>query len=151
VFDLVGGFTNGVPASQHTEFAHRLLPAAIEQGWRIAGVEAPLIRYYAQSRDGIRSNDKSVLLGAEYLIDRYGDMMRKKDPRRLGSHHATAGYRAARLGERVRARRHLTAAIRYGGLKPKSIGRWLAVVIWPLRPRRWRAGAAPAVELEGSR
>lgn len=138
IFEQVGGFTKGMPASQHTEVAFRLLPAAQRNGWSIVGIESPLIRHYAKSPDGIREDDGAVLAGAEFLIKEYGEMIRQRDPGRLANHHSVAGFRSARLGERARARRHFLAALRYGRPTFKSVGRLILSLIWPLRPASWR-------------
>lgn len=138
IFFQIGGFAPGLPASQHTEVAFRLIPASVRSGWKIVGIDQPLVHYHASSSDGIRGDDSAVLAGAEFLISKHGSEMRRKDPERLARSHAVAGFRAARLNDRVRARRHFVAACRYGSLTPKAIARVALSFAWPLRPRSWR-------------
>lgn len=135
VFDAIGGFTDSLPASEHTELSFRLLPAAEAHEWRIDVIDRPLIRYYLGRADGLRKNDRAVYEAATYVARTHRQLL-KKDPRRLWNYLSVAGVRAARLGEYQAAARHFLEAVR---VRPRSARGWarLALALVPGLRRRW--------------
>lgn len=137
-FRAIGGYADDLPAGQHTELSLRLVPRAIEEGWRIVNIDRALIRYYADMSDGIRRNDAAVLGGVEYLLREHYDLL-AAHPRRLAKSYPTGGVRAFRLGRRAKGRRFFAEAVR---THPAPI-HWarLAVSLVPgLGSRFWRRG-----------
>jgi glycosyltransferase involved in cell wall biosynthesis len=120
VFEAVGGFAERLRAAQHTELSYRLVPLAVARGWRIANIDAPLVRYYA-NLGGIRGDDAAVLEGAEYILRAHKELLRPH-PRHRATRHATAGYRAARLRQFPRARAHFRSAV---AADPRTAKHWV--------------------------
>ena len=135
VFDAVGGFAEQLRAAQHTELSYRLIPLAVARGWRIANLDAPLVRYYA-NLGGIRGDDAAVLEGAEYVLRTHEALLRAH-PQHRARQHATAGYRAARLRQLHRARAHFRSAVTADPRAVKHWARYGLSLVPALATRTW--------------
>ncbi len=141
-FLQIGGYASDLPASQHTELACRLLPAAAANGWRIDAIGEPLIEYHRGSAGSIRADDRAVLEGSKYILEHHRDLL-QRDPRLLANYCGVVGVRAARLGEGREARRYLGRSV---GADPGRLRSWLRLAVAavpPLSRRVWPPTSRP--------
>jgi glycosyltransferase involved in cell wall biosynthesis len=141
IFEAVGGYADACRAYQHTELSYRLVPAALEHGWRMSNILEPLVRYFRGSDGSIRANPRAVLEGTEYLLERHADLIRR-DRRLHANYCAVAGVAAARLGRHRDARRYMWQSLR---IHPRRVKAWLRIGVAltsPLCSWAWRAKTA---------
>lgn len=124
VFEAVGGYTENLPANQHTELGIRLVDLCDAQGRTGVSVNEPLVRFQAHEGPRIRNDRRAVLEATEYMLDHYRERLQRY-PGDYSDYLAVAGTLATRLGEGRRARRHLVEAIRFDPRRPKNYLRLL--------------------------
>jgi hypothetical protein len=137
LYDAVGGYAESIPTSHQTELVLRLLPELGRQGLTSVAIDRALVNIETRApNDRPLSQPKDLLTGAEYLIEHHGATLAAV-PAVLADYHAVAGVSAAQIGETGRSRRHLLAACRAGGWRPKHIGRLGLTMAPPLAGRIW--------------
>ena len=135
----VGGYEERLTFSENTELAIRMVPHCLARGYRLecierAGTIYHMNRSVSPSRDAL-AND---LASSEYILQTHRDRL-ALSPRPYSYYLGTAGVRAARLGDYVKARRFFAQAVRQRPTRPRHFGRWLLAAFPPLGRRVWAA------------
>jgi glycosyltransferase involved in cell wall biosynthesis len=137
----VGGFTEGLPANEHTDFALRLLPRCRAEGWEVGVIDETLLRIVrAPAEARYHHNPEKLLSSAEYLIDRYGEQL-ERAPATLADYLGVAGVAAARAQRYSTARSHLARAVRVSPdprRKLRNAARVAIATCPPLARRVWQ-------------
>jgi glycosyltransferase involved in cell wall biosynthesis len=136
VFEEVGGYADSLRSGQHTELAMRLLPLAVERGWRIHNIMEPLIRVHVHDGPRIRGSPEAIYAGSSYTLAAHQELFRK-DPRKHGQYLAIAGVNAARLGKYPEARAFFARAVRVDIFRPVHWLRLAASLLPPVAKRIW--------------
>lgn len=139
VFLALGGYVDGLRASENYELGLRLVDHLDRTGGRIATVDEPLVGI-RNDREGRRrrtpSFAQSRLEGAEYILDHYRPRLAQHPPS-LANHVAIRGMHLLRLGRYGEARRSFAEAIRYDRRAVKYYGRLAVCSFPPLARRVW--------------
>lgn len=136
-FREIGGFAPTLRAAQHTELAMRLVPHVRNRNLRIVVLDEPLVTVHlGATASHIRSDDRAVLAGAQYLLQHHRELLESSPPS-LADSHTVAGVRAARLGMYREARQHLVAAAFADAGNPKRWARAAAAALPIVRSRAW--------------
>ncbi len=137
----VGGFTEGLPANEQTDFALRLLPRCRAEGWEVGVIDATLLRIVRAPAEARYHHDPEGLLSsAKHLIDCYGAQL-ERAPDTLADYLGVAGVAAARAQEYSTARSYLGRAVRVSRdprRKARNAARMVVAACPPLARRVWR-------------
>lgn len=138
VFDAVSGYVAGLPYSENTELALRLVPFCRRQGWTIRTVAQPLVRIHARKEN--RGHEEARLIGATYILRHHREQL-ARSAAQLADYFAVAGVSAARMGMYAESRRHFVRAILSHPRNLKNYGRLLVSMSPGLGSRIWTAPA----------
>jgi glycosyltransferase involved in cell wall biosynthesis len=143
IFEGVGGYVAGLPYSENSELALRLVPLCGDRGWAIATLAEPLVRIHP--RNGSPTREEARLIGAKYILEHHREAM-ASDPIELSSYLAVAGVSAVRTGRHREARAHFAGAVLTHPWSPRNYAR-LVVSLSPALSRRvWLTGRRNGLE-----
>lgn len=137
VFEQVGGFAAECRATQHKEFALRLIPHCLRTGRQIATLEQPTVRVHDHEGEHLRTSLLTLLEGRLYTIRKHEKQLRKC-PRHYSYWCETAAVFAIRLKRYRDARWLLWRAMRNRPTKARIYARLILVHIPPLARLPWR-------------
>lgn len=146
LFAAVGGYAEDLAFSENTELALRLLPECRRRGLRVETVDRALLTVYRDRETGDTMDPDRLavrLAASELLLSRHAETLRH-DPGFHGKLLATAGVRAARLGDFRRARRMFRTAVAADPTEPRHLGRLLIATLPPIGRRIWGHGRSTA-------
>ena len=137
LFDVTGGFVDGLPSSAHNELAFRLTATCAERGWSVHAVPDPLVLIrHRPSSAKPRNHPSALYTGTRYVLDHHGDKL-GRTPRLLANWLSVAAVSAARMGDYGEARRLLARAVRVSP-KPRFAARFAVALLPPLARRVWK-------------
>lgn len=136
IFFDVGGYSDTIPANQHSELRMRLLPQMDQRDWKLACVARPLVKRFLHDGPSIRSNARAVLESGEFILGRYSSVL-KEDPRSFASWATAVGAAAAALRSWPTARHWFRLAVQSCPRDTKNWLRWLLTWLPGLRDRVW--------------
>ncbi|MDF1845400.1 MAG: glycosyltransferase family 2 protein, partial [Rubripirellula sp.] len=110
IFDELGGYANGLPANQHSEFRYRLLQKCDSDDLFITFIDEALVLAHDHAGPKIRKNTQAVLDSANYILNTHTQFL-KLNRTSYASWLATAGTAAARLHRFPEAQRHFFRAV----------------------------------------
>jgi glycosyltransferase involved in cell wall biosynthesis len=137
LFETVGGYVEGLPFSENTELAIRLIPHCIDEGWSIVSLAKPLVLYHKQPFDESKAhtNYKVRSESVAYVLARHRAKF-KKDARAYGYFLAGLGVCVAKMGEYSRARHYFKSAILAQPWNWRHYGRFL-LALMPIVARKY--------------
>jgi hypothetical protein len=142
LFAEVGGYDEELTYSENTELALRLIPACLARGLAIRAVPEPLVDLHSNRPPGFDRRALELgLASSERVLARH-DARLARDRRVYALFHATAGVRAARLGELACARTHFLTAVRAQPANWRHAARLLLASCPPLGALVWGRVAA---------
>ena len=136
VFLQLGGFAEGLPAHQHTEFRMRLFAMCESHDYCITSIPDILVRAHSHSGPKIRTNPAAKLEATKYILAHHSDKF--EGPGAISSWLASAGGCAAQLGNYGKARQFFARAIRMYPVRWKNYARFVLAAVPAIRRLFWR-------------
>lgn len=137
IFETLGGFSAECDASQHKEFALRLVPYCDAQAYDILAIDAATVRVHQHGGEHLRDNMENLLNGSLYILGNHERQIRKS-ARHFADWCSITGVYAAKLGRFGVARQLLFDAVRSYPWKAANFARLLLACCPSLARRVWR-------------
>ena len=137
IFQTLGGFSTKCRASQHKEFALRLVPYCDQHGYEIISIDAATVRVHEHGGEHLRDNMENLLEGSLYILRNHQRQIRKS-PRHFADWCSITGVYAAKLGRLNLTRQLLFDAVRCYPWKAANFTRLILACCPPLARRVWR-------------